>query len=125
MSGLILFAVLNRQDVPACQASGTLPRRLVGNHDYVGLRESPEGALERAGQVFKDPITKAGYVIMKVTFSVEGVCHYTVTTSAEHKFASMALRKTCKDGVDWKVLHFNGNLPLANGLICTEVPEIE
>ena len=127
---LVLYLVLPQADRAACEAFGFIPCRLAtpGKH-YVGLRENLVDAIQRFGLRWH-----GAYVVVRVKFTAEGLAHYTCSSSGPtHSFASMLAKQTYWEAnwdaeiprTDYKVWHFNGDLPLevhdANGqelLVC-------
>ena len=114
MDGLQVFVAVPAADYAACCFAGEVPRRCVGGHAYIGLRERAEDALERACHWTDKPVNKDTHLLLRVHFTAHGVAHYcTGTSSAEHSFSPVLTKKLFwKDPTDWKVWHFHGDLPL-------------
>ena len=110
------FLAVNSDDVDTCTKSNEVPRRLVGNCDYIGLRVSPDEAMDRAKVIFKgSPVDKSTHFILQIDFSEAGVAHYSfLSTGSDHFFATVLEKKTYySDAVtDWNVWRFNQDLPL-------------
>jgi len=98
---------------------------------HIGLRESPEEAMVRAGQV-GEPVNKDSHVILMVIFSPLGVAHFTTTCEDQTYHFQPILHKICNRYAtrDKGVWHFIRNLPLSmtddqgNQLVSSEWMEI-
>ena len=104
-SALDLFVAVHRDDVATCQNSGWLPRRLLGNQDYIGFRESAAGAMERASMVFSgSAVNKGTYVVLKLSLSAEALAHLAAGVvsadddAAQHQDTAPAPKPTFQDG---------------------------
>ena len=110
---LVLYVSVHRDDVNACQTTGLLPRRYAGGRNYIGLREKPEDALERASMLKTDDVSKSTHALLEWRLSAAALAHFVTTCSGpENHFASMLNKKTFSGTTDWKVWHFLGDLPL-------------
>ncbi len=114
---LKLYVAVHVNDVNACIKENAVPRRLVGNRYYVGLRGSPDEAMQRA--VEQTPpgtvVDKENFVILEVNFSEVGFFHYgTLPSGSGYYFQPFLLKMIYyKDkDTDWNVWHFNKDLPL-------------
>ena len=109
-----MFVAVHRDDVATCRNSGQLPRRLLGNQDYIGFRESAAGAMERASMVFSgSAVNKGTYVVLKLSLSAGALAHLAVTPAGvEHWFAPLLHKRTYPGETDWKVWHYCGDFPL-------------
>jgi hypothetical protein len=111
-----LFLAVNSKDVAACDRRREVPRRLVGNRSYIGLRVSPDEAMIRAHKISWAPVGNSNHhVILQVDFSAAGFLHYaTLSAGSEHNFepvlAKTVYRKDAEN--DWNVWHFNMDMPL-------------
>ena len=74
--------------------------------DYIGLRETPEAAVQRAA-MWDAQLNKDTHVLFSVLFHPLGVCHYTTTGVLTKKYFYYA-PSTADQGV-W---HFYGDIPL-------------
>ena len=81
---------------------------------YIGLRESPDEAVVRAGLV-DETVNKDSHVILMVIFSLLGVAHFTTTCEDETYHFQPILHKICNRSAthDKGVWHFIRNLPLS------------
>ena len=61
LDGLTLFVAVPAADCSACCLIGEVPRRYVGDREYIGLREDIEAALERATRCSHVPDRKIYY----------------------------------------------------------------
>ena len=98
--------------------------------DYVGLRERKDEAVERSQKIFNKSVTKETHIFLKMTFSVAGFVKYaTLYTDHKHNFAPQLYKmvyhtRSEQAAHDWKVWHWNGDLPLDDPLIEFEWAEI-
>ena len=112
---LSLFLAVHKDDKEQCVRSGSVPTRYASpGNDIIGLRETPEAAIERYRLNFGKDVPKESLVILQLKFSAIGLSRFTVETCGpEHCFSSRLQKKTYRDKeVDWKVWHFVGDLPL-------------
>ena len=114
--GLDLHVAVFAEDRAVVEASGVVKARQVsGSKNYIGLRESPEDALQRGKQVYKG-IEGVGkqMVVLRITFTNAGLGHFTKKCACPgHAFDSVLKKKVFpNDPTDWKVWHFNEDLPL-------------
>ena len=132
-AALTAWTVVAKMDRPACQAAGTvLARYVTPGSDYVGLRQRPEDALERARMISAQPVGGDTHILLKTTFSAAGfACYATLLTDQAHKFVPVLHKKVYNDSShDWRVWHFVGDLPLSvvvdgQALIASEWVEID
>jgi hypothetical protein len=110
------FLAVNSDDVDTCRKSNEVPRRLMGNRDYIGLRVGAVEAMDRAKVIFKgSPVDKSTHFILQIDFSEAGFAHDSfLSTGSDHFFATVLEKMTYySDAVtDWNVWHFNQDLPL-------------
>ena len=126
---LQLYSVVQRSQINECIEKNML--EIPKDWWYIGLRKTPEEAVVRAGQV-GEQVDKDTHAILRVTFSLLGVAHFTQTYMDKSYLFEPVLHKICKpyDTRDKGAWHFNRNLPLSmsdddgNPLIWTEFMEI-
>ena len=97
--------------------------------DYVGLRERKDEAVERSQRIFNKPVTKETHIFLKITFSEAGFAKYATLSMPTHNFAPQLSKmvyytRSEQAAYDWKVWHWNGDLPLDDPLIESEWVEI-
>ena len=111
--GLILYKAVLQADVPEFKRNGILPLKRTGpDAGRIGLRESPEAALERAS-LYHDRVGKDTHCLLQVRFTPLGVGHFAVLCQGqEHAFCPTLFKKTYRDDTDWGVWHFLEDLPL-------------
>ena len=87
--------------------------------DYVGLRERVADAVARGERVCNKSVTNETHIILKTTFTEAGFAKYaTLSTDHKHNFAPQLYKKIYntprdeQEAYDWKVWHWNGDLPL-------------
>ena len=115
--GLDLYVAVFEDDRGIVDSTGVLKARQVsGSKNYIGLRENPEDALERAKQVYKGvEDVESQLVVLRVTFSNAGLGHFTKKCAGQdHEFVSVLHKYVyLHDPHDWKVLHFEDDFPLS------------
>ena len=114
--GLDLHVAVFAEDRAVVQASGVVKARQVsGSKNYIGLRESPEDALQRGQQVYKgiESVEKQ-MVVLRIRFTNAGLGHFTKKCSGADHAIDYVLKKKVfpHDPTDWKGWHFNEDLPL-------------
>ena len=127
---LQLYTFVQRSQVDDCISKNIL--EIPPHWWHIGLRESPEEAVRRAGQA-GEPVAKDTHVILKVIFSTLGVAHFVTTYEDKSYHFQPILSKYCKWNAkhDKGAWHFIRNLPLTlnddqgNILVTTEWIEIE
>ena len=87
---LVLYVAVNKEDVHFCETSGSLPRRYAGGRHYIGLRERPEDALERASIMQMEPVSKITHALLEWRLSAAALAHF-VTTCSEKPICLSAL----------------------------------
>ena len=82
--------------------------------DYIGLRVTPEAAMERYRLTFGDKVPTTELVMLCVNFTEKGFAHFASDIcDASHFFCPRLSKKTFNDSTtDWGVWHFVGDLPL-------------
>ena len=111
---LPLYLAVHADDVDACRRTPEVPRRLIGNLPYIGLRTTPEDAMKRAREHSYTPVDKHTHAILEVKFSEAGFLYYaTLSAGAEYYFQPVLVKMVYyKDKEnDWNVWHFNKDLP--------------
>jgi hypothetical protein len=116
----VLYLVINKLDKAACESSRLVPLRYTkATAKYTGLREMKKDASERYESIFtSETVTADTHVMLKVTFTIDGVDHYMLTARDGNKAGLPILSKIMNgDETDWGKWHFQGELPLdvANG----------
>ena len=112
---LVLYVAINKEDMPSYVATGLLPRRHVGGRCYIGLRERPEDAFERASLSLQgiESVSKSTHVVLEWRLSAAALARFVTTCAgSEHSFASVLYKQTYSDTYDWKVWRYLGDLPL-------------
>ena len=117
---LVLYLIIRKADKDECVRQCAVQRRYVTpKMNYIGLRESVAGAVERRrkawGEDEPEPVTDDTHIGLKVTVTREGVADLVLRISApEDHFASTLSKKFYYGDkkTDWKVWHFVGDLPL-------------
>ena len=107
-----LYLVLWERDAEkGMQADGEIAARYTGRSDYIGLRETQAGAIERA-RVFFPVVAPETHCMLKFMFTPEGIAHYTVNcTGKDYGFASILHKRYCWETPDHGTWHFHGNIP--------------
>ena len=108
------YLVLEKGDAERClQTDVEIPLRYSGRSDYIGLRETQAGAIERARLFFSDAkVTAETHCLLKFMFTSEGIAHYTVNcTGKDYGFASILHKRYCWETPDHGTWHFHGNIP--------------
>jgi len=115
---LELFLVLTKDDAETCQRKGVVEPRYAGRSDYIGLRETRAGAVERAILMSTSPSREVGpstHIMFKFLFTMEGIATYTVQkTDYSTGYAPILQKKVWYpswDTVDYGVWHFHRPLP--------------
>ena len=117
---LVLYLIVRKDDQAECVRENAVQRRYVTpTMNYIGLRESLSGAVERRRKAWSekvpDPVTDDTYIGLRVTVTHEGVADLVLRISSpEDHFASTLSKKLYPSDkqTDWKVWHFVGDLPL-------------
>ena len=111
--GLVLYKAVALADQAAFAEEGKLPMKISGpDAGHVGLRESPDEALERASR-FADRVTKETHCVLEVEFTKLGIAHFTqLRQGAELWYSPTLFKKTYRGPTDWGVWHFLIDLPL-------------
>ena len=144
-TGLSTYVAVRRGDVPS--KNEKLPLGYPKNPwaKYIGLRERPQDALERAEKFEKErgktgvPVNSQNFVVLRFHFTHAGVAHFTLKNAGDtYNFASVLSKKVYdydnwhkrSPCFDWNVWHFLEALPLeleVNGtvLIWTDVLSVE
>ena len=98
---------------------------------WIGLRQHVDDAVQRA-QHLERGVSRKTHLVLEITFTSLGIAYYcTQCTGAAYGFAPILEKKIFKDGTDWGVWHFHGNLPLhaitqyGEVLVFTSCREIE
>ena len=74
---LYLYKCLLKTDVERILRGGFLPVKQQGpDEGYIGLRETPEGSVERAA-LFHDHVDKVTHWILQLEFSSHGIAYFT------------------------------------------------
>ena len=121
LSCLLRFIKMTRRK---SEINGFVARRYVGGCDYIGLRERPQEALERAAYL-EESASKATHLLLEWHLSSEALAHYVATCAGpEHSFKSVLFKKNYSGTYDWKVWHFLGDLPLRGPGVQYEFKEI-
>ena len=115
--GLDFYVAVFGDDRAIVDSTGVVKARQVsGSKNYIGLRESPEDALERGKQVYKGVEgVERQMLVLRVASSNAGLGHFTKKCAGpDHAFVSV-LHKCVypNDPHDWKVWHFEEDLPLS------------
>ena len=111
-----LYLVVHQDDVPACERSGCVQVRLVTpGKDYIGLRVTPEAAMERYRKTFGDKVPTPELLMLCLNFTEKGFAHFASDICDQaHFFCPRLSKKTFNDSsTDWGVWHFVGDLPLS------------
>ena len=91
-------------------------RQVSGSKNYIGLRENPEDAVERASRLYKGiEDIESQLVLLHVRFSDDGLAHSTRKCSGkDHGFAPVLHKRVYPyESYDWKAWHFVEDLPLS------------
>ena len=89
-AALTVYTVVPKIDQDTCVNEGFCRARYVSRGaTYVGLRQRPEDAVERARQVFDPkPVGTETHIFLKTSFTAAGFAHYaTLPTDKAHYFA--------------------------------------
>ena len=97
---LVLYLIIRKDDQAECVRENAVQRRYVTpTMNYIGLRESLSGALERRRKAWlekvpdPDPVTDDTYIGLRVTVTHEGVADLVLRISSpEDHFASVCPR---------------------------------
>ena len=122
---LKLYTFVQKSEMHKCTEKNML--EIPKDWWHIGLRETPDEAVVRAGQV-GEQVDKDTHAILQVTFSPLGVAHFTQTImDKSYNFAPVLVKKlNFYDRCDTGAWRFNRNLPLSmtddvgNPLIWTE-----
>ena len=118
-AALTAYTVVAKVDRPACERAGmVLARYVTPSSEYVGLRQRPEDAVERARMISTsrgETVGRDTHIFLRTTFSAAGFARYALlSTDKAHKFVPMLYKKVYYNSArDWQVWHFQGDLPLA------------
>ena len=110
-----LYLVVHQDDVPGCERSGCVQVRMVTpGKDYIGLRVTPEAAMERYRLTFGDKVPTTELLMLCFNFTEKGFAHFASDIcDASQFFCPRLFKKTFNDSTtDWGVWHFIGDLPL-------------
>ena len=102
-SALVLFVAVHKDDKEISEINGFVARRYVGGSDYIGLRERPQEALERAAYL-EESVSKATHLLLEWHLSSEALARYVTTCAGpEHSFKPVLFKKNYSGTYDWKV----------------------
>ena len=89
-------------------------RMVTPKKDYIGLRVTPDAAMERYRLTFGDKVPTTELVMLCVNFTEKGFAQFASDIcDASHFFCPRLSKKTFNDSTtDWGVWHFVGDLPL-------------
>ena len=81
--GLILYKAVLQADVPEFKRNGILPLKRIGPDAWhIGLRESPQEALERT-RLFHDRVGIDTHCLLQVRFTPLGVAHFAMHSQGQ------------------------------------------
>ena len=91
---LYLYKCLLKTDVDRTIREGVLSVKQQGpDEGYIGLRETPEGSVERA-TLFHDHVDKATHCILQQEFSPQGIAYFTTQYQGpDRQFQSTLFKK--------------------------------
>ena len=111
-----LYLVVEKRFRETFDMSGIVPMSIISPGGYyIGLRECPYQALVRAKlHTDEGKVTRESHILLKIHFSAAGYMHYATKSAGRDYAFSPVLHKRIyrKDKVDWKVWHFQDNLPM-------------
>ena len=112
-----LYLVVHQDDFAGFERSGSVQVRMVTpKKDYIGLRVTPEAAMERYRKTFGDTVPQPELLMLCLNFTEKGFAHFASDICDQaHFFCPRLSKKVFKDSsTDWGVWHFVGDLPLHN-----------
>ena len=92
-SALVLFVAVHKDDKEKSESNGFVARRYVGGCDYIGLRERPQEALERAAYL-EESVSKATHLLLEWHLSSEALARYVTTCAGPEQFQVRALQES-------------------------------
>ena len=110
-----LYLVLHKDDAPYCDWQRFVPPRFVTpGKDTIGLRVTPEAAIERYRKIFGETVPTSSLFVLCLTFTEKGFAYFASDICDEtHYFCPRLSKRTYNDtSEDWGVWHFVGDLPL-------------
>ena len=110
----IMWLVMTKEQQEQCMHAEMVPMDLVNpGQRYIGFRERSLDAITRA-QLYEMEVTSQNHIFLKVEFTPLGFFHYANKQIVAHRSHSPVLFKKTyyKSGYDWKVWHFQDDLPL-------------
>ena len=114
MPDLSLFVVLPREVAGRARRDRLLMRGDVGpNPLYLGFRENPDAAWERARAVWgPENVEHLTHVLLGVALTESGLAYYSATSAGpEQRFAPLLSKQLYQGNVDWGVWHLSADLP--------------
>ena len=111
-----LYLVVHQDDFAGFERSCSVQvRMLTPGKDYIGLRVTPEAAMERYRQTFGATVPTEKLLVLCLNFTEKGFAHFASDICDQaHFFCPRLSKKTFNDStIDWGVWHFVGDLPLS------------
>ena len=80
---------------------------------YLGFRENPDAAWERARAVWgPENVEHLTHVLLGVALTESGLAYYSATSAGpEQRFAPLLRKQLYQSNVDWGVWHLSADLP--------------
>ena len=106
----VLFGCMPNENVAGCGQAGYVTAAAQYSLSHIGLRENEQEAFQRMVYFVRMP-RKEDYHIFRVCLTPRGMLHVT-TQMVDGAGTPLLFNKNYKDGRDWGVWHFNGDIPL-------------
>jgi len=103
---VVLYVIIPKSEIATINASGFIKGD--SGRSYVGLRESPEQALERALKINPD-VQREECMMCAIHFTPLGWMHCTTKMQGN---VPMLYKKIYQNPLDWETWHFNAAIPL-------------
>ena len=131
-TGLRVYKVVKESNLLSIVSKGWLTLQDCGTEQWkIGLRENLSDAIERESKC-GGLVSKDTHIVLEIVFSPVGIAYYTTQCQGSIYDFQPTLRKMSyrRDTTDWKVWHFQGELPLeahdeqGNLLVTSRIMEI-
>ena len=103
---VVLYVIIPKSEIATINASGFIKGD--SGRSYVGLRESPEQAFERALKINPD-VQREECMMCAIHFTPLGWMHCTTKMQGN---VPMLYKKIYQNPLDWETWHFNAAIPL-------------
>ena len=106
----VLFGCMPKEHAADCLQAGYVTAFGQQTHSYIGLRENAQEAFQRMVHFVRNPRGQ-DYHIFRVCLTPRGMLHVT-TQMVDVAGTPLLFKKKYKDGRDWGVWHFMGDIPV-------------